>query len=164
MTTSSRLTKQMKLHLLDTPSRYGVAHTEMVGDVAETVGGGQLHDSNGHPLLQSEGWPHADFLVCDVRGHLGNNVHEGGPVHARSLDSLFVGPGVQDYLLPQVTVGGMGLEPVLNGQVMPEHSNVHGILHGLVLVSHMEVGGPVQDTWWVQDVAGDPTQESQLLA
>lgn len=67
----------------------------------------QLHDSNDHMLLQNEGWPYADLLVCNVRGHLSDNVHEGSPVHTEGLDPLFINPGIQDDLLPPAPTGAI---------------------------------------------------------
>lgn len=70
-------------------------------------------------------------------GGLGDNVHEGGPAHVEGLDSLFVIPGV--YL-----------------EVVPEHLIIHGILGGLVLLSHVELSSKAQDTLWAQGTVGDP--------
>lgn len=153
-----------KAHLLDslTSHGHGLVHAEMVGDIMKIALGGQLHGGNDHPLLQSEGWPQIDILACDVGGQLDNNVHEGGLVHAESLDPLFAIPGVQDNPLPPVIAGGT--DP--NGlEVMPGTlGGLHGTLAGLVLVSHMKVSSPVQVAWWVQGTVDCPTQEIWLLA
>ncbi|KYO21975.1 hypothetical protein Y1Q_0000621 [Alligator mississippiensis] len=95
--------------------------------------------------IQSEAWPHVDILVHDVGGNLGDDIREGGPTHAEGLSPLFIVPGTQDNLLPPIAAGGMGPELVLDSlEVVPEHPAIHGILD--VFVSHMKVGGPVQDT------------------
>lgn len=50
---------------------HGLAHTDLVGDRAETAGCDQLHDCVGHSVIQSEGWPYADILVHDVEATYG---------------------------------------------------------------------------------------------
>ncbi|KYO36855.1 hypothetical protein Y1Q_0020882 [Alligator mississippiensis] len=80
--------------LLDSPSGCGLAHIELVGNIKETARGGQRQDSDGHPLLWTEGWLYADGLVHDVGSHLGSNVNGGGLAHLECLDSLFIIPGV----------------------------------------------------------------------
>lgn len=66
-------------------------------------------------------------------------------------------------LLP-VAADGVRLEPVLDGvKVVPEHPGTCGILSYLIL-SHMEVIDPIQDTWQVQAMVGGPVWDSRLLA
>lgn len=77
-------------------------------------------------------------------GHLGNDIHEGGPVHAKDMDPLLVVPGAQDDPLPPVAAGGAGPIATLNGlAVVPEHPGDHGILGGFI--NHVKGGSPIQD-------------------
>lgn len=81
-----------------------------------SAGGGQLYDSDGHPLLQSEGWLHAENLAHSVEGQRGDDVHEG-------LDPQLIVPDVPDDLHPPIGAGGTGPEPALSSQeVVPEHT------------------------------------------
>ncbi|KYO19100.1 hypothetical protein Y1Q_0019022 [Alligator mississippiensis] len=122
---------------------------KLVGVVAVTAKGNQLHDDDGHMLLQSEGWLHANILAQDVKLHLVDDIHEGGPAHAEYLKPLFSIPGAQDDWLSPIGASFMGPEPVFDGLVEPEHPSLHGILDGLdglILVGHTKASGPVQDT------------------
>ncbi|KYO37950.1 hypothetical protein Y1Q_0019444 [Alligator mississippiensis] len=127
-------------HIPDGFSSFGLGHAELVGDIVE------FHFGDDHLLLWNESL-HADILVHDVGGHLGNNVHEVDPVHMEDLDPQFIVPGVLDNLLPTVAAHGTGPEPLFNGlKVVPEHPSIHSTLGGLVLISYVEVGEPIQHT------------------
>lgn len=97
---------------LDGLSSNVLACAELVGDVTETAGGGQLHDTDGHLLLRSEEWTYADVLVHDEGGHQGSN--ESCLVHVEESGPLFVIPGLQVNPLPPVITGGTGPELVQN--------------------------------------------------
>ncbi|KYO23552.1 hypothetical protein Y1Q_0010114 [Alligator mississippiensis] len=131
-------------HLLAGLAGQGLAHTKLIADILVTPRSDQLHDGDGHLLLQSEAWLHADVLVHNVGGQLGNVVHEGGLAHAGGLKPLFIIPTAQDDLLPSVGTGGMGPELALDGlKVVPEHLSVHDVLGGLVPIGHVKVRRPV---------------------
>lgn len=96
---------------------------------------------------------------------MGNDVREGDPAHAESVDPLFVIPGVQDDLLSLAAAGGMGPELAVSAlEVVPKHPCIHSILGGLVLTDQLEVVGPGQSTWWAQGVVGGSKWDGWLLA
>lgn len=95
-------------------------------------------------------------------GHLGDNICEGGLVHAEGLEPLFDIPGAQDNPHPP---GGAVPEMALNHlEVVPECPGIHGILDGLILIGRIKVSGQVQGIWQVWDAEGGQAWDNKLVA
>lgn len=93
-------------------------------------------------------------------GHLGDDVHEGGPVYAKGLDPLFIIEGTQDNPLPLPTADGMDPELMYNDLVIvPEHPGLTYLVASLATSKSV-----AQDTWQVQGVVADPLWDGWLLA
>lgn len=61
-------------------------------------------------------------LVCNVWGHLGDDVHEGVLSHVEGLEPQFIIPSAKDDLFPPVGASGVCPDPALHGvEVVPEH-------------------------------------------